>query len=375
MNYTIEMGKIVEGALKRDQLKVVSYTEQLVRKLEEDGENRTAGKFRRMVDDYNRTVLSPQGSISQKSIPVDTESISALADVLYPDANLGRVILSESNKRQVCEYLIGYRRADALNVLGLGAPNKLLLYGPPGCGKTRTAFYIARELNLPIVAARLDGLISSYLGTTAKNIRSLLEFAQKKPCVLFLDEFDALAKARDDDNELGELKRVVNSLLQAIDSYDDHSLLIAATNHEKLLDSAAWRRFNYRIEISLPEKEDIEQFISLNLPSAFSLNSKEMRLLSVLFVGSTGAEIEDVIRRALRASVIYEEEMNYRLIFREYFVAKSLFPQEGGDKKAILRYQTRYLRDKDARAFSYGTIANALGVSKTTVSNILKNEE
>ena len=128
----------------------------------------------------------------------------------------------------------------------------LLLYGPPGCGKTSIAYYLAHRLGLPLVTARLDALISSLLGNTAKNLRRVFDFANRQPCVLFLDEFDAIAKARDDQHELGELKRVVNSLLQNMDTYCQHGVLIAATNHQELLDDAIWRRFQTVIEVPKP---------------------------------------------------------------------------------------------------------------------------
>ena len=242
MKYSIEIGKIVEGALKHDQVKVLNYTKQLILKLEKDGEARAAQKFSKLVENQEELTLSAMGTNKEFAVPVDTESRTSLADVIYPDENNTAVILSKSNAEKLNTFILSYKNADKLNSLGIGVSNTLLLYGPPGCGKTKCAYLIAKELNLPLIVARLDSLISSYLGTTAKNIRTLFEFAQKTPCVLFLDEFDAIAKARDDSNELGELKRVVNSLLQNVDAMSSDSLLLAATNHEQLLDSAVWRR-------------------------------------------------------------------------------------------------------------------------------------
>lgn len=112
------------------------------------------------------------------------------------------------------------------------------MYSPPGCGKTSAARYLASELKLPLITAWHDTLISSLLGNTAKNIHHIFEYAKKQPCILFLDEFDAIAKARDDAHEMGELKRVVNSLLQNIDDFLQEGILIAATNHAKMLDTA-----------------------------------------------------------------------------------------------------------------------------------------
>ena len=117
------------------------------------------------------------------------------------------------------------------------------------------ARYIADQLGLPCVEARLDGLMSSFLGTTARNIGALFDFANRYRCVLFLDEFDAVAKARDDAQEVGEIKRVVDTLLQSLDSRNGTGITLAATNHEHLLDSAVWRRFDSRIEIKAPDAE------------------------------------------------------------------------------------------------------------------------
>ena len=258
MKYSIEIGKIIEGALKHDQLKVINYTKQLINKLENDEEIRAANKFKKMLISKEERNLSAMGINGNMNIPIDSESRTLLADIIYPDYNKIDVILPKCNEEDIKTFILNYKNADKLNSIGIGVANTLLLYGPPGCGKTKCAFLIAKELNLPLVVARLDSLISSYLGTTAKNIRSLFEFAQKTPCVLFLDEFDAIAKARDDSNELGELKRVVNSLLQNVDSMSGDSLLLAATNHEKLLDTAVWRRFDYKIEINLPDERGIK---------------------------------------------------------------------------------------------------------------------
>src|SRR5262249_18998967 len=140
-----------------------------------------------------------------------------------------------------------------------------LIFGAPGVGKTRLARYVARRLRLPCVEARLDGLISSFLGTTARNIGGLFDFANRYRCVLFLDEFDAIAKARDDAQEVGEIKRVVNTLLQCMDRRNGRGFTIAATNHDHLLDAAVWRRFEARIHISLPDAETrsrlLDQFV------------------------------------------------------------------------------------------------------------------
>lgn len=372
MKYSIEIGKIVEGALKHDQIKVLNYTKQLISKLQEDGDERAAGKFSRLVDAQRDMALSAMGMSSEIAMPVDSESRTTLADIVYPDDNNISIVLSKQNAEELESFILNYQNADRLNALGLGVSNALLLYGPPGCGKTKCAYLIAKKLNLPLVIARLDSIISSYLGTTAKNIRTLFEFAQKTPCVLFLDEFDAIAKARDDSNELGELKRVVNSLLQNVDAMSKDSLLLAATNHENLLDPAVWRRFDYKLKIDFPDEEAISQMLTLFTRGAIKLSAKETHELAVACHGLSGADLEQIITRAFRNAVIHGESFNKLSIYNELFLFKKIIPQNLDTPKELLRIKAKFLRGQNPKVFSLQIIADILGSSKTTIQKLVK---
>ena len=376
MKYSIEIGKIIEGSLKHDQTKVINYTNQLISKLETDGETRAVSKFKKLLSAQTEMSLTAMGNNAKSlSIPVDTESRTTLADIIYPDENNIEVILSKRNADKLDSFILSYKNADKLNDLGIGVSNTLLLYGPPGCGKTKCAYLIAKQLNLPLVIARLDSLISSYLGTTAKNIRNLFEFAQKIPCVLFLDEFDAIAKARDDNNELGELKRVVNSLLQNVDSMSKDSLLLAATNHQQLLDSAVWRRFDYKLEIELPDKEAISKLIYLFTGHMGTLSEKDVTELSTLFYGLSGAEIEELITKSIRNAVIHNHFFDKKNIYEEYFILQNILPQNCNDTRKLLQIKAKYLRKCNEKIFSLQVIADVLGSSKTTIQKIIKEAD
>lgn len=372
MKYSIEIGKIVEGALKHDHSKVINYTKQLIEKLNQDGDELAASKFSKQLAFHKGSTLSVMGMNKELSVPVDSESRTVLADVIYPNDNRIDVILSKENRENIDTFILSYKNADRLNSMGIGVANTLLLYGPPGCGKTQCAYLIARELDLPLIIARLDSLISSYLGTTAKNIRSLFEFAQKMPCVLFLDEFDAIAKARDDSNELGELKRVVNSLLQNVDAMSKDSLLVAATNHDKLLDSAVWRRFEYKLEIQLPDTNAIIEMIDLFTKQAHNLNAKEKMELATALTGLSGANIEEILVKAIRKSVIQDKSIEKIDFYNELFEFKGIIPQNCISKNTLLRIKTSFLRNCNEKTFSYQVIADILKSSKTTISKLIK---
>jgi SpoVK/Ycf46/Vps4 family AAA+-type ATPase len=244
-----------------------------------------------------------------------------------------------------------------------------LLYGPPGTGKSRLARHVARELGVELFVARLDGLISSYLGSTSKNIRALFDFAAKNPCVLFLDEFDAIAKLRSDSQELGELKRVVNSFIQNLDTLGSQSLVIAATNHHELLDSAIWRRFSYRLELTFPSAEmRREMWNGFIGPLEFS--TKEMDLLVDLSEGFSGSDINEVCLRLRRRQITKKLASTLRDAFDVLLNLSS-----GGDEArrflAVFRgkderFIATRLRERNSKLYSHAAIAELLAVSKAT---------
>ena len=180
------------------------------------------------------------------------EAAADFVERLEPRYTKNDIILSAANARVLLGLVNEFRRADDIRRHGLTVRSKLLFCGPPGCGKTMCAEIFAAELGLPLFVVKLDRLISSYLGETAANVRKIFEFARKQTCVLFFDEFDALARARDDSAEHNELRRVVNSLLLFIDRIQPKGFLIAATNLDRSLDPAVWRRFDEVIWFEKP---------------------------------------------------------------------------------------------------------------------------
>jgi SpoVK/Ycf46/Vps4 family AAA+-type ATPase len=253
-SFLTELFRIVEGALRQDGVKVRNYADLLAQKLEASGEPSSAKRLRRLLQEQGQ-MLHPARVGQNSTPPVDSESRFPLVEQVNPGPEVDRFIFAGDQQPQLDDFLAAIRHRGVLENSGVSAATTLLLYGPPGCGKSHLAAYVARAIGLPLYIARLDGLISSFLGSTAKNIRAVFEFAARTPCVLFLDEFDAIAKLRDDQQEVGELKRVVNSFIQALDAHAKELVLVAATNHEQLLDTAIWRRFSFLIHMGLPPKE------------------------------------------------------------------------------------------------------------------------
>ena len=244
---------------------------------------------------------------------------SHLIEAIIPQKNKDDIIISPSNIRTFASLLEEFRQGDRLRRHGLEVRSKLLFCGPPGCGKTISAEAFAFELALPLFVAKLDTIISSFLGETAANVRKVFEAAADQPSVLFLDEFDALARARTDSSEHNELRRVVNSLLQIIDRHKTRGFLIAATNLEESLDSAIWRRFDEVIFFDLPKDPEIRAFLKLktkNFPPAFDIDDKVSKLL-----GYSYADIERVCLNAIKRSIIKDarriSEADFNIAIRE----------------------------------------------------------
>lgn len=300
MEHLLEVLKIIDGAVNADLTKVVSYAEQLATKVASSGDDRAAERIRRTARGGRAATLS---AARAQPLPVDGESRLDLADVSLHAQRDVRVFLEPTVQSRVDDFVNCVKASDRLLAHGVGISPSLLIYGPPGVGKSELARDISAKLALPLLTARTDALVSSFLGSTSKNLRLLFEHAMSRPCVLFLDEFDAVAKLRDDRHELGELKRVVVSLLQNIDGLDSKTVLLAATNHEHLLDPAIWRRFAFRIQIGHPSagirKLMFEHFLGA-LPSA-DLNPESLAAGSE---GLSGADIRNICEGARRIAII-----------------------------------------------------------------------
>ena len=192
-----EILRIIEAGLDRDKDKVKNYALLLSKKLADDGDLKSSKRIDSLLAKKNNGSAMTDALVAP---PVDQESRMGIVDIDYCPAQ-PEIILSPAIQARLIDFENTIKIKDKLDNMGMPFNMSLLLYGPPGCGKTSIAYYLAHRLGLPLVTARLDALISSLLGNTAKNLRRVFDFANRQPCVLFLDEFDAIAKARDDQHD------------------------------------------------------------------------------------------------------------------------------------------------------------------------------
>lgn len=332
LEYYSEMQRIIEGALKHDQKKVLANTELLIAKFKKNDETHIVESLEKLIASASR-YMDPGLMRS----PIDNESRLPMTDTIQPsEAADAKIVLNAAAKAQIDKFLLYYENLEKLSRASIRVPNSVLFFGPPGCGKTKSAVHICAKIELPLVIARLDGMISSYLGSTSKHIRAIFDYAQSVPCILFLDEFDAIAKIRDDKNEMGELKRVVNSLLQNIDSIKSGSIMMAATNHEHLLDPAIWRRFGFKISIEKPDDNSIMELIDLFLPHN-PIGAKHKEIIASAMSGLSGADIEEICTKTLIDSVLQDRQISVNSLFDNLFDFLSVGEKLNKDNSASIR--------------------------------------
>lgn len=208
-------------------------------------------------------------------------------------------------------------RIDLLRSYGLEPRNKVLLIGPPGNGKTSVAEGIAEALMVPLLTVRYESIIGAYLGETASRLSKLFEYAKTRQCVLFFDEFDTIGKERGDQQETGEIKRVVSSLLLQIDALPSYVVTIAATNHDALLDKAVWRRFQLKLELPKPTRRNLEHwFSSFEKKMNFSFGLEPSTLAKKLY-GKSYAEAEEFALSVYRKFILRSPTASSKAITNE----------------------------------------------------------
>ena len=307
-------------------------TQRIIDDAANQGKKPFAESLRKILDANVRPGYQATSQSGLTALASQIDPASDLVDEIHAARGLNDIVLNPDTRLLIEGLIEERRRGEDLRRHRLPISTRLLFSGPPGCGKTLCAEVLARELSLPLYSARIDVIITSFLGETASNLRRLFEFAAHRPCVLFLDEFDALARTRTDTTEHNELRRVVNSLLMMIERFKGPGLVIAATNLPQFLDEALWRRFDDILSFDPPNEREIALLLTrqfANFPTHFDLAMPINKLL-----GMSYADIERVCIDAIKKAVLKKRksvsETEFAAALRHEMRRKSLTSRRNG---------------------------------------------
>lgn len=272
------------------------------------GHGKLAEELRALIDQAKagRGLRQPGG---EKPIPISRPrgDLAGLLSVTYPKSRRQELVLDSALSAQLERIIREQRQAANILSHGLSPRRKLLLMGPPGTGKTMTAAVLAGELGLPLFEVRLDGLITRYMGETAAKLRQIFDATDRTRGVYFFDEFDAIGSQRGLANDVGEIRRILNSFLQMIEQDESHSLIVAATNHPEILDQALFRRFDDVLHYDLPDEANIAVVLKSRLGRMAAKGVSWKRLASES-VGLSYAEVTRAADETLKEALIERRE-------------------------------------------------------------------
>ena len=292
--------------------------------------------------------------------PVDADSRLNLLQQIYPVLLPRQPVWSPSVSAELHRVVNEWRGAARLREAGLAPTRSVRLSGPPGVGKTLAANWLAMELGVPLLTLDLATVMNSFLGKTGQNLRMVLNYALSTRSVLLLDEFDAIAKRRDDDSDVGELKRLVNVLLQAVDNWTGESLLVAATNHPDLLDPAVWRRFDLALSIQAPDASMAVDYLTQQ-----GLDVTQAKTVSVLVQGEPFAHLERWLRGARKETLLNGGTLMSALTT---LIARDRVAHAQGKAARDLRVLALHQQGLSARE-----IGKEVGLTHPTVQKIINN--
>lgn len=266
-----------------------------------------------LADRLEQSIIDKDSTSNQKTDMYDEQSRGLFYE-LTPRRTLDDLILTDTVLNPTRELIEEHHRSDLLRSYNLEPRHRVLLVGEPGNGKTSLAEALADALMVPLIGVRYEGIIGSYLGETANRLNRLFDFARSRRCVLFLDEFDTLAKERGDTHETGEIKRVVSSLLLQMDDLPSHVVIVTATNHPELLDRAVWRRFQLRLELPSPSVQQLEKWFETFRGRFSEPIGYSPKTLAQKFLGLSFSEVEEFSTDVMRRYVLELPNTNIKKI-------------------------------------------------------------
>jgi len=289
-----------------DEEQFICIAEQVAAHEARLGHNKLAREIEQLISQVKNRA---QGVGEPKPVPIiqPKGELAGLLSVVYPKQRLSDMVLPSTLRRRLVRIIQEQRQASRIRSHGLFPRRKILFVGPPGTGKTLSAAVLAGELSLPLFVVRLERLITKFMGETAAKLRLIFDSIAHVRGVYLFDEFDSIGSQRGLRNDVGEIRRVLNSFLQFIESDDSNSLILAATNHLEILDSALFRRFDDVIEYQLPTKELITEILRNRL-ALIQSSRIDWKLLTTEANGMSYAEIARACEDAIKHVLINEKE-------------------------------------------------------------------
>src|SRR5271166_218900 len=297
-----QLKAMLRSYVDRDDERFLAVSMQIAAHAARKGQEKLARELRELVDEAKERASAPPKS---RAVPIARLSgdLGDLIAASYPRPHLVDMVLASETRESLRRVVRQYHQQAKLRTHGLSARRKLLFVGPPGSGKTMSAAALAGELRLPLLSVRLDGLITKFMGETASKLRLVFDAMLPTRGVYLFDEFDAIGGDRGRRNDVGEMRRVLNSFLQFLEADDSDSLILAATNHQEILDPALFRRFDDVIRYGLPEAEHIER-LAKNRLNMFRLNRVQWDVVRDAATGLSYAEVARACSEAAKTAVL-----------------------------------------------------------------------
>lgn len=304
-----QLKALIRSHAEGDNKRFYTIAIQVAAQAARTGHGKLAQELRDLIDQVRSAGRALEPARGQQPVPLAQPrgELAGLLTAGYPKSRLADMALTEPLRTRLDRVLAEQRERDRLREHGLSPMRKLLLVGPPGTGKTMTAGAFAGELGLPLFSIQLDGLITKYMGETAAKLRLIFEAIQSTRGVYLFDEFDALGGERGLSNDVGEIRRVLNSFLQFLEQDQSDSLILGATNHVEILDRALFRRLDAVIEYPMPDTEIAERVMRARL-ELFSNEQLDWPKMTALAEGLSHAEIALACEQAAKDTILRHSE-------------------------------------------------------------------
>ncbi|MFT0533761.1 AAA family ATPase [Castellaniella hirudinis] len=332
-----QLKALVKSHIERDDRHFYSVAMQVAAREAKVGHGKLAQELRDMIDAAKSRVSPADATGNLVPLARPRGELANLLTVTYPQNRLVDMVLDTDVAEQLGRILKEQKHHSRIREHGLSPRRKLLLVGPPGTGKTMTASVLAGELGIPLFSVRLDALITKFMGETAAKLRQIFDAISEVRGVYFFDEFDAIGSQRGFANDVGEIRRVLNSFLQMIESDQSHSLILAATNHVEILDYALFRRFDDVIEYRLPSGPQAAKLLQARL-GKFAPKPFPLKTFTAKAEGLSYAEIRRAVDESIKEAVMHDEDRVTSDALARAFEERRKFSIRMNDKKAVQNY-------------------------------------